>query len=465
MVFSSIPFLFFFFVIFLITYYLVPKKIKNYVLLAFSLIFYAWGEPIYVFLLILSSYLGYYLTLKITKEKDKKKYLIIAIIINILILGFFKYVDFLIQIINYLLRVDIAKLNLSLPIGISFFTFQIMSYIIDVYRDEVKAEKNFFDFLTYVSMFPQLIAGPIVRYETITSELHNRKVTFNSFSNGLIRFMRGLFKKVLLANNIGLLFTTITSLEPELMSTGLAILGVISFTLQIYFDFSGYSDMAIGMGKMLGFTYLENFNYPYIATSITDFWHRWHISLSTWFKDYLYIPLGGNRCGVLKNIRNILIVWMLTGLWHGASLNFVLWGLYYGIFLILEKFFLKKLIDRLPIYLRHIYTLIIVMFGWILFAITDFNALGSYLKVLFNIGNVDFVNKAFFYYFKNYFVILALGIIFSLPISTKVKDLIKKIKHPKLISVLIILIYLLLFLVTISYLVSDTYNPFLYFRF
>ena len=465
MVFSSIPFLFFFFVIFLVIYYLVPKKIKNYVLLAFSLIFYAWGEPVYVFLLILSSYLGYYLTLKIAKEKDKKKYLIIAIIINILVLGFFKYADFLIQIINYLFRVNISSLNLSLPIGISFFTFQIMSYIIDVYRDEVKAEKNFFDFLTYVSMFPQLIAGPIVRYETITSELHNRKVTFNSFSNGLIRFMRGLFKKVLLANNIGLLFTTITSLDPELMSTGLAILGVISFTLQIYFDFSGYSDMAIGMGKMLGFTYLENFNYPYIATSITDFWHRWHISLSTWFKDYLYIPLGGNRCGVLKNIRNILIVWMLTGLWHGASLNFVLWGLYYGIFLILEKFFLKKLIDRLPIYLRHIYTLIIVMLGWVLFAITDFNALGSYLKVLFNIGNVDFVNKAFFYYLKNYFVILTLGIIFSLPISNKIKDLIKKIKYPKLIGVLTVLIYLLLFLVTISYLVSDTYNPFLYFRF
>ena len=463
MIFSSIPFLFFFFPLFILLYFTLPFKYKNYILLLFSLIFYAWGEPIYILLMIFSSIVDFINGKNIEKYKDdnkkKKFYLIISIIINISLLGFFKYADFFIKVINNILNLDIPLLNLGLPIGISFFTFQTMSYSIDVYRGDVKAEKDFLTFMTYVCMFPQLIAGPIVRYETVSSELHKRDINFKKFADGFTRFLRGLFKKVLIANNIGLLFTLITSSEVNDISIMTGVLAIVSYAFQIYFDFSGYSDMAIGMGNMCGFTFLENFNYPYISKSITEFWRRWHISLSSWFKDYVYIPLGGSRVNILKNIRNILIVWILTGFWHGASWNFIFWGLYYGILLLLEKFVLKKYIDKLPDFVKHIYTIVLVFIGWMIFAFDDSKYLFEFIKAL---TSNKFVDSAFLYYFKNYFLILVTAIVFSLPVYPKVKE---KMNNTIFTSLLSISIYVILFIVTLSYLVSDTYNPFLYFRF
>ena len=463
MIFSSIPFLFFFFPLFILLYFTLPFKYKNYILLLFSLIFYAWGEPIYILLMIFSSIVDFINGKNIEKYKDdnkkKKIYLIISIIINISLLGFFKYADFFIKVINNILYLDIPLLNLGLPIGISFFTFQTMSYSIDVYRGDVKAEKDFLTFMTYVCMFPQLIAGPIVRYETVSSELHKRDINFKKFADGFTRFLRGLFKKVLIANNIGLLFTLITSSEVNDISIMTGVLAIVSYAFQIYFDFSGYSDMAIGIGNMCGFTFLENFNYPYISKSITEFWRRWHISLSSWFKDYVYIPLGGSRVNILKNIRNILIVWILTGFWHGASWNFIFWGLYYGILLLLEKFVLKKYIDKLPDFVKHIYTIVLVFIGWMIFAFDDSKYLFGFIKAL---TSNKFVDSAFLYYFKNYFVILVIATLFSLPVYSKVKE---KMNNTIFTSLLSISIYVILFIITLSYLVSDTYNPFLYFRF
>ena len=463
MIFSSIPFLFFFFPLFILLYFTLPFKYKNHILLLFSLIFYAWGEPIYILLMIFSSIVDFINGKNIEKHKDdnkkKKIYLIISIIINISLLGFFKYADFFIKVINNILNLDIPLLKLGLPIGISFFTFQTMSYSIDVYRGDVKAEKDFLTFMTYVCMFPQLIAGPIVRYETVSSELHKRDINFKKFADGFTRFLRGLFKKVLIANNIGLLFTLITSSEVNDISIMTGVLAIVSYAFQIYFDFSGYSDMAIGMGNMCGFTFLENFNYPYISKSITEFWRRWHISLSSWFKDYVYIPLGGSRVNILKNIRNILIVWILTGFWHGASWNFIFWGLYYGILLLLEKFVLKKYIDKLPDFVKHIYTIILVFIGWMIFAFDDSKYLFGFIKAL---TSNKFVDSAFLYYFKNYFLILVIATVFSLPVYPKVKE---KMNNTIFTSLLSISIYVILFIITLSYLVSDTYNPFLYFRF
>ena len=463
MIFSSIPFLFFFFPLFILLYFTLPFKYKNYILLLFSLIFYAWGEPIYILLMIFSSIVDFINGKNIEKHKDdnkkKKIYLIISIIINISLLGFFKYADFFIKVINNILNLDIPLLNLGLPIGISFFTFQTMSYSIDVYRGDVKAEKDFLTFMTYVCMFPQLIAGPIVRYETVSSELHKRDINFKKFADGFTRFLRGLFKKVLIANNIGLLFTLITSSEVNDISIMTGVLAIVSYAFQIYFDFSGYSDMAIGMGNMCGFTFLENFNYPYISKSITEFWRRWHISLSSWFKDYVYIPLGGSRVNILKNIRNILIVWILTGFWHGASWNFIFWGLYYGILLLLEKFVLKKYIDKLPDFVKHIYTIVLVFIGWMIFAFDDSKYLFGFIKAL---TSNKFIDSAFLYYFKNYFLILVIATLFSLPVYPKVKE---KVNNSIFTSLLSISIYVILFIITLSYLVSDTYNPFLYFRF
>ena len=463
MIFSSIPFLFFFFPLFILLYFTLPFKYKNHILLLFSLIFYAWGEPIYILLMIFSSIVDFINGKNIEKHKDdnkkKKIYLIISIIINISLLGFFKYADFFIKVINNILNLDIPLLKLGLPIGISFFTFQTMSYSIDVYRGDVKAEKDFLTFMTYVCMFPQLIAGPIVRYETVSSELHKRDINFKKFADGFTRFLRGLFKKVLIANNIGLLFTLITSSEVNDISIMTGVLAIVSYAFQIYFDFSGYSDMAIGMGNMCGFTFLENFNYPYISKSITEFWRRWHISLSSWFKDYVYIPLGGSRVNILKNIRNILIVWILTGFWHGASWNFIFWGLYYGILLLLEKFVLKKYIDKLPDFVKHIYTIVLVFIGWMIFAFDDSKYLFGFIKAL---TSNKFIDSAFLYYFKNYFLILVIATLFSLPVYPKVKEKMNNSIFPSLLS---ISRYVILFIVTLSYLVSDTYNPFLYFRF
>jgi alginate O-acetyltransferase complex protein AlgI len=470
MVFSSIPFIFFFLPTFLILYYLVPYKVKNILLLIFSLIFYAWGEPIYILLMIFSSVVDYTNGRMIEKyahnnQKRKNLFLIISIIVNLSLLGFFKYADFLIGSINSLLNINIPLLELGLPIGISFFTFQTMSYSIDVYRGDVKAEHNFLDFMAYVSMFPQLIAGPIVRYEEVSKELKNRSITAQGFADGMIRFLQGLFKKVLIANNIGYLFVIASSMPNNEMSVVMSWLGILAYTFQIYFDFSGYSDMAIGMGKMLGFTYPENFNHPYISKSITEFWRRWHISLSSFFKDYVYIPLGGSRVKKIINVRNILIVWMLTGLWHGASWNFVLWGLYYGVLLLLEKFVFNKILEKAPNWFKHFYTMFLVVVGWMIFAFDDMTILKEYASMMFGVGGVSFINNHALYYLKNYLIIFILAIIFSMPVYKLAKEKLSKVKNTKSVFIVSLIIYIVLFIVVVSYLVNDTYNPFLYFRF
>ncbi len=460
MVFSSIPFLFFFLPLFLVLYFLVPKKLKNLVLLIFSLIFYAWGEPIYIILMLFSSLVDYINGLLLNKFKSsklkKRLVLIFSIVVNLLLLSVFKYSGFIITTINDILGTSISNPNLPLPIGISFYTFQTMSYSIDVYMGRVKYEKNFLNFFVYVSMFPQLIAGPIVRYEDISRELSNRTVTFEGYKSGFVRFLRGLFKKVLLANNMGLLWSIISSYDISNISVLTSWLGIIAYSFQIYFDFSGYSDMAIGIGKMLGFNYPENFNYPYISKSITEFWRRWHMSLSTWFKDYVYIPLGGNRCSKIKHIRNILIVWLLTGLWHGSNWNFIIWGLYFGIILLLEKFIYGRVLEKLPKVFRHIYALLLIIIGWLIFAFEDVNIIKTYLLSMFGLNGNLVLDSNFIFYTINNLVFLSACIIFSIPI---------KFKSNKFISIITTITYIILFILVVAFLVSDTYNPFLYFRF
>ena len=458
MVFSSIPFIFFFLPIFFIVYLLVPYKIKNFVLMIFSLVFYAWGEPVYVLLMLFSALFNFIFGLLLEKISSKKKILlIISVIVNIGLLVVYKYTSFLLGIVNDIFNLSINDPELRLPIGISFFTFQALGYVIDVYRKNVKASHNFINFLAYISMFPQLIAGPIVRYETVEAELNDRKITLDKFVNGFRRFLVGLFKKVLLANSIGLLFSTITSNSLDTISVLSSWLSIVAFSFQLYFDFSGYSDMAIGMGEMMGFKFLENFNYPYISKSITEFWRRWHISLSSCFRDYVYIPLGGSRCSKYKNIRNIFIVWLLTGLWHGASFNFLLWGIYYGIILLIEKFVLNKYIEKWPNILRHVYSIIIILIGWTIFAFEDVNQVFNYLKIMFGFSGNKFIDSSFMYYFNNYFILLIILVICSIPIKFDYKNLFVKI--------LSVLVYVTLFIITISFIVSDTYNPFIYFRF
>lgn len=384
MVFSSFSFIFVFLPIVLAIYYLVKDKYKNVCICIASLIFYAWGEPKNILLMLISVILNYFLAIWIgnTKGTKKKVLLIIDIILNIMIIGFFKYANFLIDNINYILHTNIGNVEVALPIGISFYTFQILSYVIDVYRGNVKVQKNIIKLCTYISLFPQLIAGPIVRYEDIEKQLDDRKESFDKFIEGLKRFIYGLGKKVLLANNMALIADTIYETNPN-NGTIMLWLAAIGYTLQIYFDFSGYSDMAIGLGKMFGFEFMENFNYPYIAKSVTDFWRRWHISLSTWFKDYVYIPLGGNRVSQLKLVRNILIVWGLTGLWHGANWNFIIWGFYYAILLIIEKLVLNKWLDKLPKVVKHIYSLLIIVIGWVIFRTEDLSQIFIIVKNMF----------------------------------------------------------------------------------
>ena len=475
MVFSSIAFLFFFFPLFLITYYLAPHNrgygLKNLVLLIFSLIFYAWGEPVYIVLMIFSSIVDYTNGRLITRYKDKQNlrrfFMICSVIVNLALLGLFKYADFLIINLNNLFGLSLDTLKLGLPIGISFFTFQTMSYSIDVYRGDVKCEKNFLTFMTYVCMFPQLIAGPIVRYQTVAEELHQRTISFNNFSSGLMRFTFGLFKKVLIANQVGKLWSLSAAYLPHELTLVGAWLGIIAFALQIYFDFSGYSDMAIGIGKMLGFNYLENFNYPYISKSITEFWRRWHMSLSSFFRDYVYIPLGGSRCSTIINIRNIAIVWALTGLWHGASWNFVLWGLYFGLILIIEKFIIKDFLAKRSNIFKHIYALVLIMIGWAIFASADITYTKDYLLALVGI-DVEFISQNVIYLIINNASILIIAIILSTPIYQVLKRKYIAIDNnliKKLIAVVFIVAVIILFIVMVAYLVSDTYNPFLYFRF
>lgn len=465
MVFSSFTFLFIFLPLVLLTYFIAKKrKWRNVVLLIFSLIFYAWGEPIYVLLMILSIIVNYIIALKMEKTPKKKKiFLLIDIIFNIGIIGFFKYGNFIVQNINMIFHTNISEITLGLPIGISFYTFQILSYVIDVYRKTVPAQKSIINLGMYITLFPQLIAGPIVRYETIAEEIENRKESFDQVVEGMKRFMIGLGKKVLIANQMALIADTIYGGDLQMTGTISLWLAAISYTLQIYFDFSGYSDMAIGLGKIFGFHFLENFNYPYIAKSITDFWRRWHISLSTWFRDYIYIPLGGNRVNKLKWLRNILIVWILTGLWHGASWNFVLWGLYYGILLIIEKVFLGKLIEKLPKVLQHIYTLLFVIIGWVIFRVETLSQIGLVLQRMFTwqpSGILDNIILDFDIFSSLPYILI--GMIGALPIIPTIKE---KMKNRTTYHLVSSIASYAVFIICICFLLSATYNPFIYFRF
>lgn len=471
MVFSGIPFLFFFLPICLILYYAVPFSWKNGILLIFSLIFYAWGEPLYILLMLFSTALDYTngrLMERFGTTKGRRTFfLCCSICINLSILAFFKYADFAIASVNGLLGTQFAQPGIHLPVGISFYTFQTMSYIIDLYRGEVKAEHSYTAYLTYVSMFPQLVAGPIVRFSDIQEQLHDRRLTLVGFEQGMLRFMMGLFKKVLIANQAGALWEEIRVLGAADTSVATAWLGALCFTLQLYFDFSAYSDMAIGMGHMLGFHYNENFNYPLTAVSVTDFWRRWHISLSTWFRDYVYIPLGGNRRGVPRHLFNIAVVWFLTGMWHGASWNFILWGVYYGILLMLEKYVWGKTLAKFPKWIQHAYAFLIVVFGFVIFAITDFGELGRYIALLFSFATNTLADTRFLWYLGNYGVVLVAACVLMCPVYPWLCRKASTLSRGKgcVLSVFAGIGMLLLFILSTAYMVSDTYNPFLYFRF
>lgn len=464
MVFSSLVFMFAYLPITLLAYYLVPRQGRNIFLFIVNLIFYGWGEPKLVLLMVFNiffNYIGGWLVDKYRADAKKKKlFLILTCVLDIGILAVFKYTGMITETLNMLPFLNIPELQISLPIGISFYTFQTMSYVIDVYRDDAPVSKNFINFGTYVALFPQLIAGPIVRYRDVAEQLVNRRETLEMFTKGVKLFMVGLAKKVIIANTMGTLTTNIFATTDENGVVGTWV-GMIAYTFQIYFDFSGYSDMACGLGNMMGFEFLKNFNYPYIAKSITDFWRRWHISLSTWFKEYVYIPLGGNRKGVKRQILNLLIVWGLTGLWHGAAYNFVLWGLYYGLLLILEKFVLKKILDRLPSFVQHIYTLFIIIIGWGLFYFTDVGQLGEFMVDLFNFGNGICGNQAFNLIMSN-LPMLIIAAVASTPLATM---LYTRFEHTRFMWIPETLYCMGVLAVSTASLVNQSYNPFLYFRF
>ena len=473
MIFSSLLFLFRFLPAVLVLYYLAPRPLRNLVLLLCSLVFYAWGDPVYIILMIVSilvSYTGGILVDRFKtqgKRRAARAALLGSSVVSLSLLGFFKYADFLIGTVDSLTGAGINLLKIALPIGISFYTFQTMSYTIDVYRGEAKVQKNLISFGAYVTMFPQLIAGPIVQYKTIDRQLRTRKETAGQFAYGIHRFMIGLGKKVLLANNAGALWDTVSSMEHTQIPVVMSWMGLAAYTFQLYFDFSAYSDMAIGLGHMFGFRFLENFNYPYISKSITEFWRRWHISLSTWFRDYVYIPLGGNRVGVWKHIRNILVVWMLTGIWHGASWNFVLWGLYYGILLLIEKFVLGKYLKKLPGVFQHIYCMFFVMLGWNLFVFDDMSAGISFARALFGTYGAGFCSRETLYLLYNNAVLMVLLILGSTQLPARAGNWIcAKLRGKETILTIVKnVFYVGIFLLSVAWLVDASYNPFLYFRF
>ncbi len=477
MVFSSIPFLFFFLPACFALYYPLPFRWKNHVLLLFSLVFYAWGEPVYLFLMLFSAFVNFVGGICMDRwgqdAARRKIFLAVPIAVNLSLLLFFKYADFLAGTLNDIFRLGIPKPGIPLPIGISFFTFQTMSYSIDLYHRKVPVERNYLTYLTYVSMFPQLIAGPIVRFSTVQKELHERSISRWKYAAGLRRFLFGLYKKVLLANSIGALWEEIRLLMET--QGGLALVtawfGAFCFTLQLYFDFSAYSDMAIGLGEMLGFHFLENFRYPLAAVSISDFWRRWHISLGTWFRDYVYIPLGGNRVSTAKHIRNILIVWFLTGLWHGAAWNFVLWGLYYGMLLLLEKYVWGRRLAKAPGFARHLYTVVLVVLGFAIFVFDDMTALSAYIRCMFPLGGNPLVEPILFWYLRDNAILLLFGIIFAFPVVPALSAAFLVLRKNPLVFVPLfraafaVPIHIFLFLLSVASLVNEGYNPFLYFRF
>lgn len=474
MVFSSSVFLFAFFPITLALYF-IPVSLKNkkreltkknLILLLTSLVFYAWGEPVYVLLMLISIFFNYVIGIDIHRCKAEDRMcsarvlFIVAVVFNLFVLGYFKYSGFIIDNINSVFGLSVENRQLPLPVGISFYTFQILSYVIDVYKGKVKAQKKFIPFAAYITMFPQLIAGPIVQYSDIEKQLSDRKVTYELFCDGVFYFIKGLGKKVLFANTIGKVYTDILTLELSEQSMATAWIGIICYSLQIYFDFSGYSDMAVGLGKMMGFEFVRNFNFPYRATSITDFWRRWHISLSSWFRDYVYIPLGGNRKGTARTIFNILVVWSLTGMWHGASWNFIAWGGLYGVLLIAEKYLFKNVLEKIPVAVKHIITMIIVMVGWVFFSNENIADAFTYLGSMFGVYSNHVIDSNALYLLKSYgfpiFVMSLCSFGFFDDIAVKKKER---------ITVLKAIFYFVVFVLSIAFLLSETYNPFLYFRF
>ncbi len=467
MLFSSISFLYIFLPIAFSLYFTCPKKYRNYVLLILSIAFYFFGEPIYVILLIFSSISDYYHSLYIQKHKNTNKAkiaLISSIIINLSMLFFFKYLDLFISLFNICFGTRLPLTHIPLPIGISFFTFQTMSYSIDVYRGEVIPEKNFFTFATFVSMFPQLIAGPIVRYSDIESELKNRTCNLDSYYLGIKRFVIGLAQKVLIANSLGEFIEIFKSTNDK--STVFFWAYAIAFSLQIYFDFAGYSNMAIGLGKILGFNFPENFNYPYISKSITEFWRRWHMTLGKWFRDYLYIPLGGNKKSKFRQLINITVVWTATGLWHGASFNFILWGLYFGVLLILEKFIIGKWLEKLPSIIRHIYLIVIVVLSFVIFDSESITEISEKFIGIFSLSGLPFLSLSAKYYISSYAIVFILSFIFATPI---LKIGCEKIKHTKIgkiaLSIFEPILLTTLIVLSTAYIIDGSFNPFLYFRF
>jgi len=470
MIFSSLPFLFFFLPLFFGIYFLTPNRnIRNITLLTASLIFYAWGEPVYIFLMLFSimcDYIfGFHVSKNIAENKRNtaKKYVIASVAVNLCILGFFKYYDFVVTNLSLIPALSFLQpLGLSLPIGISFYTFQTMSYTIDIYRGEAKVQKNITAFGAYVAAFPQLVAGPIVRYKTIAEELIGRKENIPEFAEGLRRFTAGLMKKVFIANNMAAVADAILEYAPERAGALGMWIAIIAYTLQIYFDFSGYSDMAIGLGRMLGFHYLENFNYPYISRSVTEFWRRWHISLGTFFRDYLYIPMGGNRVSVPRWILNLMIVWLLTGLWHGAEWTFILWGLYFGVLLLIEKLFLEKTVLKIRA-LGHIYTIAAFIFGWVIFRAESVSHIGVILSTMFGAnGQGSLFDLAASGAIKPIYILAGItGVICSMPVSVKIKDLLIKRNLPVIVDIASVLALLYCG----ATLAQGAYNPFIYFRF
>ena len=472
MVFSSATFLIVFLPAVMALYYLVgvvitkSTAVKNFILLIASLIFYAWGEPVYIILMLISIFFNFVIGKDISLAKDDenakraKTLFIWAVVFNLCVLGFFKYCDFFVENLGALFGAEFKPLNLPLPIGISFYTFQIMSYIIDLYNGKIKVQKNIFDFALYVSLFPQLIAGPIVKYKDIEYQLRNRKESLEGYANGLSRFIIGLSKKLILANTLGSVYSTVQETGSENISLLTAWLGIICYTLQIYFDFSGYSDMAIGLGSMFGFKFNENFNHPYVATSVTDFWRRWHISLSSWFRDYVYIPLGGNRCKVPRHIFNLMVVWFLTGLWHGAAWNFIFWGVYYGVLLILEKYVLGKFLEKLPVWSKWLLTFLSVMLGWVFFSAPTLREALIYIKAMLGFGS-GIIDSNGMYILASNIILILIGALCATPYYKKLEGMLTD-KSARTIKVLA---PSLLLIICIIFMISETYNPFLYFRF
>ena len=464
MVFSDSVFLFMFLPLTLAVYYAVPFAFKNTVLFLTGLLFYAWGEPVYVLIMLLSTAIDYCagrLMDRFDSNKNiRKATLLVSVVMNLSLLGIFKYGSFFIGSVNGIFGSAIPDPGLPLPIGISFFTFQSMSYTIDLYRRNIKVQKNFIDFAAFVTMFPQIVAGPIVRYEDVSAQLACRRIDLSSMSDGITRFVCGMCKKVLIANSIGALWTDVKAQDYASMPAATAWLGIAAFTLQIYFDFSGYSDMAIGLGKMLGFDFPENFRYPYNSKSVAEFWRRWHITLGDWFKSYVYFPLGGSRGSTAATIRNTLIVWLLTGLWHGASWNFILWGLYYGVLIILEKFVFRRLLERTPSALRHILTMLAVIFGWVIFEITSPASELEFVKAMLGFGG-SFANSFTLNALHNY----AVTFIAAIAISTGIPLKICKKLPEKRADALSLVGEAAGMTACIACLVDSGYNPFLYFNF